>query len=184
MKIQLFTVLLLSIFLLAACQQPAAVEEAEQPDYALFDKKVETVRAFLKAHSEENLEAQVAMLADTFQWSPPYYNGYEILDTEAYAAALKSYHDNFENITYKEGIVSGDELLSGWWSGSVFPQEEATSTPNALRCYGTWTATHTETQKDIGVKWFALCWVNDDGKIANISEYWDVNGLAAQIAAD
>jgi limonene-1,2-epoxide hydrolase len=49
--------------------------------------------------------------------------------------------------------------------------------------YGTWTATHTESGKEIGVKFFNLSSVNEDGKIVQSSDYFDVNGLAAQIAA-
>ena len=70
------------------------------------------------------------------------------------------------------------------WSGSVFPKENASSAPNAIRQYGTWTATHTESGKEVGVKWFALGFINNDGNIVRWSEYFDVNGLAVQIAAE
>ena len=70
------------------------------------------------------------------------------------------------------------------WSGSVFPKDQATSTPDAIRVYGTWTATHTASGKEIGVKYFALVFFNDDGKIVQWSDYFDVNGLAVQIAEE
>ena len=91
---------------------------------------------------------------------------------------------NFDNIKFTEGIALADTLANGMWSGSVFPEEGASSTPDAIRIYGTWTATHTESGKDIGVKWFALGFFNDAGKIDQFTEYWDVNGLAVQIAAE
>ncbi len=89
--------------------------------------------------------------------------------------------DSFENIKYTEGIKLGTLEEDGWWSGSVFPKENASSNPNSLRVYGIWTATHTESQKEIGVKYFSLVWINKDGKIAQYSPYYDINGIAAQL---
>jgi len=193
MKNQLFSLTAVVLFTLAACQPPVAEEsesmdytaaESESPDYAAFDKKVNILRAFLQAHCNEDLDAQIAMLADTLQWSPPAYNDNQWLGKEDYVAALKGYHDNFENIKFAEGIQLGDTTANGMWSGSVFPQASANNDPNAIRQYGTWSATHTESGKEIGVKWFAISWLNDAGQIVRITEFWDVNGLAVQIAAE
>ena len=70
------------------------------------------------------------------------------------------------------------------WSGSVFPEATATIEPDVIRVYGTWHATHTESGKDVGVKFFTLITINEAGKISQISEYFDVNGLAVQIAEE
>jgi len=142
------------------------------------------ISAFYKAHSDEDLDAQTAALSDTLKWSPANYNGGKWLGKAEYLAAIKSYHDGYENIKYAEGIAIGYDVGNGMWSGSVFPKEQASGSPDVIRVYGTWTATHTESGKDIGVKWFALNWVNDDGKISQVTEYWDVHGLAAQIAEE
>jgi hypothetical protein len=184
MKNQLFCLIGLVLLIFIACQPPAAVEEKESPDYAAFDKKVEILRSFLKAHCDENLAAQSEMLADTLKWSPPYYNGSEWLGKEEYIAALKNYHDGFENIKFDEGIVLADTTVNGMWSGSVFPEATATSDPVTIRIYGIWTATHSESGKDIGVKWFGLGSVNEAGEIHQFNEYFDVHGIAAQIAAE
>jgi len=184
MKNQLFSLIILAFLTLAACKQPAVVEEAESPDYAMFDKNVEVIRAFIKAHSDENLQALTEMLSDTMQWSPPAYNGNKMLGKADFLSALKSYHENFDNIKFVEGIPLGDSLVNGMWSGSVFPKENATNTPNSVRIYGTWNATHTESGKPVGVKFFALGFINEDGKIVNWSDYFDVNGLASQIAEE
>ena len=77
-----------------------------------------------------------------------------------------------------------DSTVGGFWSGSVFPKESANASSNVIRTYGTWNATHTESGKEIGVKFFSLSSVNDEGLIVQTSEYFDVNGLAAQIAAE
>ena len=77
-----------------------------------------------------------------------------------------------------------DSTVNGFWSGSVFPEQNANSDPNVIRVYGTWTAIHSESGKEIGVKYFNLTTINEDGKIVQSSEYFDVNGLAVQINAE
>ena len=147
-------------------------------------KRVAILRAFIKAHCQENLDSQKSLLADTLRWSPPFYNGNAWLGKAEFADALKAYHDDYENIQFVEGIQLGDSVANGFWAGSVFPEEDASSDPDAIRIYGTWTATHTESGKEIGVKWFGLGFINDAGKIGRWTEYWDAHGLAAQIAAE
>jgi limonene-1,2-epoxide hydrolase len=172
----------IALLTLVACKQPAAVEESESPDYALFDKNVEVVQAFIKAHSDENLDAIKAILSDTLQYSPAEYNGNQWLGKEEFVTHVKGYHDNFDNIKFVSGIATPNTKVNGFWSGSVFPKETANSAGDNVRTYGTWSATHTASGKDIGAKWFALIGVNSDGQIASFSDYFDVNGLAVQIA--
>jgi len=183
MKKRLNYFIVLVLFTLAACQPPATKEdkakspESELPDYAAFNKKVDVLRSFIKAHENEDLNAQSELMADTLRWSPPFYNGNEWLGKEDYIAVLKNYQDNFENITYTEGISMGDELLDGMWAGSVFPKDQASIKPNAIRLYGTWIATNSETGNEHGFKWYAIAWVNDDGQIAQFTEYFDLGGI-------
>ncbi|MBL4904787.1 MAG: nuclear transport factor 2 family protein, partial [Flavobacteriaceae bacterium] len=149
-----------------ACQQPTEKTEAETPDYATFNKKVETIRAYIKAYSDEDFDAQVSMLSDTLTWSPPVFNGNKSLGKKEYSDHIKEVHEAYENLTYTEGIVLADNtLINGMFSGSVFPKDMATSTPNNVRVYGTWTATHTETGKEVAAKWYMIIGVNADGKI-------------------
>ena len=180
---------MLAVFTLLGCkeqsQEPeATMEEAEMPDYEAYAKKVAVIEAFYQAHCDEDLAAQDAMIAEDFKWSPPDYNGNQWLGKEEFMAAIKGYHDGFENIKYTEGIVMPDSTVGGFWSGSVFPKETANISSNVIRTYGTWTATHTESGKEIGVKFFSLASVNDEGKLVQSSDYWDVNGLAAQLAEE
>jgi hypothetical protein len=182
MKNQLISLITLALLTLVACKQPAAVEESESPDYAAFDKKVEAILSLYQAHSDEDFEAISAMVSDTMKWNPPYYNGNTLLGKEEFLASSKGYQDAFENLKYTAGIVTPDSIINGFWSGSVFPKETANNNPNTIRVYGTWTATHTESGKDIGVKWYSLVTINKDGKVVNVSDYWDYHGLAAQLA--
>ena len=195
MKNQPITLLLLTLLVLISCKQPPSEEievvdeivetiEAEGPDYAAFDDKVAIVRSFIKLHSEENLEQLTELFSDTLKYSPPQYNGNKWLGKEDLLSGLKNYHTNYENIAFTEGIVLADTLANGMWSGSVYPEANASSSPDAIRVYGTWTATHTESQKSVGVKWFGLMWANEDGKIVMFTDYFDVHGLAAQLAEE
>lgn len=189
MKTKLFGIIMLALFTLISCKEkaqeaPEAVVEEVGPDYEGFDKTVALIKALYKAHEDEDMEAMTAMVSDTLKFSPPYYNGNQWLGKEEFLAGIKGYHEGFENIKYTSGISMPDSLANGYWSGSVFPKETATMSLTAIRVYGTWTATHTESGKDIGVKFFALMSFNEDGKLAQTSEYFDVNGLAVQIAAE
>ncbi len=192
MKNLIFSILALAILTLVACKQQVEKEGdqisenvvTELPDYVAFNQKVVTLRSFIKSHSDEDLNALKELLADTLKWSPPAYNGNQILGKNDYLNVLEGYHQDFENIKYDEGIILGAIKESGWWSGSVFPKENASSSPDAIRLYGTWTANHTESGKEVGVKWYAIFWVNDAGKIAQITEYFDVHGIAAQLSEE
>ena len=189
MKTKLLSLALLAIVALFGCKQAEeseeemATEEVSSPDYAEFDRKVEVIKAFYEAHCNEDLEAQAALLSDTLQWSPPYYNGNKWLGKEELMAALKGYHDAYDNIRYEPGVVTADDVVGGFWSGSVFPEDGAATSPNVIRIYGTWTATHTESGKEIGVKFYSLGSVNEDGQIVSASDYFDVGGLTDQIEA-
>ena len=97
MKNQLISLICLALLTLVACKQPAVVEESELPDYALFDRNVEVVRSFIKAHSDENLDAIQSILSDTLQWSPAEYNGNKWLGKEDYLPSY-SYHAGVENV--------------------------------------------------------------------------------------
>jgi hypothetical protein len=166
-------------------EEKTEVEEvAEAPDYDLFNSRVETMKAFYKAHENEDIEAITALLADTLKVSPPNYNGNQLVGKDDFITVLKNYHDNFDNINFTEGIQLGDIQEGGWWSGSVYPEESASVSSNALRIYGTWKATHTESGKEIGVKYYSIAWINDAGKLAQYTAYYDVNGIAVQLAAD
>ncbi|NNJ88279.1 MAG: nuclear transport factor 2 family protein [Eudoraea sp.] len=187
MKNLVFCLGAVALLALTSCKQAAPAEEmakTETPDYAAFEAKVAVISAFYKAYSEEDMETLSNMLSDTLQWSPPQYNGNQWLGKEDLLAALKNYHDNFEDIQWTSGVSTPQTSEGGYWSGSVFPEGSATSTPNDIRVYGTWNATHTETGKPIGAKFFALITVNEEGKISSASDYFDVNGLAVQIAGE
>ena len=190
MRVKLLSLALLAIVALFGCKQAEeaeeemATEEVAGPDYADFDRKVEVIKAFYQAHSDEDLAALTNMLSDTLQWSPAGFNGNKWLGKEDLLAALKGYHEGFENIKFESGVVTADDVVNGYWSGSVFPEANASSSANVIRIYGTWTATHSESGKEIGVKFYSTASVNADGKITSASDYFDVGGITDQIEAE
>jgi hypothetical protein len=187
MRTRFITLAVLGLFALSACKQTAQEEQkaqTEAPDYAAFDAKVAIIEAFYKAHEAENLETLSSLLSDTLHWSPPQYNGNQWMGKDDLLAALKNYHENFDDISFTPGVNMPGDVAGGYWSGSVFPEGTATTTPTNIRVYGTWNATHTETGKPIGVKFYSLITVNEEGKIAGASDYFDVNGIAAQVASE
>ena len=186
---------LLVLMVFVACKQTSGektvkVEETEEvnksadaPDYEAFADKVAIVRSFIKAHSDEDLTKISELLADTLKWSPPYFNGNKFLGKADLVAALKQYHTDFEKISFTEGITLPlGNVEPGFWSGSYYPEDKASAKPTSIRTYGTWKGTHTASKKEVGVKWFGIYWLNEDGKVAMITEYFDVNGIAAQLA--
>jgi hypothetical protein len=190
MKNHSVPIVLLLLISFIACKQPVkdevvatteTVDSAEAPDYEAFDQKAGIIRSYIQAHSDEDLEKQKELLSDSLEYSPPYYNGNTWLGKADLLPILKKYHEDFENIKFTEGIVMTDTTAVGMWSGSVYPEDGASTAPDAIRVYGTWTAKHTASGKDVGVKWFALCWLNTDGKITRITEYFDVHGIEAQL---
>jgi hypothetical protein len=191
MKNQPIILILFFLLTIVSCKQPTeapveVVEEntetADAPDYAAFDAKVAVIRAFTKAHEDENLALQTELLSDTLKYSPPTYNGNKWLGKTEYLAALKGYHKDFDNIKFTEGIALDDTTETAYWSGSVYPEASASNSPNAIRTYGTWTAKHTASGKEVGLKFYGLTWINKDGKIVRSTSYFDASSLAAQIA--
>lgn len=198
MKNQLLSIIVLALLIFTGCKQAETAEKEMETEVATeveveevvdhtatFNARMGVLRAFVKAHSDEDLEAQSALISDTLKWSPPSYSENPWLGKEEYMAALKGYHDNYDNITYTEGIVLPNNTANGFFSGNQYSSDGTVNTgANAIRSYGTWKATHTASGKSIGVKWFSVTSFNDDNKIVMVTDYWDVNGLAAQLAEE
>ncbi len=163
--------------------EKAAEETADHT--ATFNARMEVLRAFFKAHGDEDYDAQTAMISDTVKWSSPRYSESPWQGKAEFMAAIKGYHDNFENIAYTEGIVLPNNTANGFFSGNQYSSDGTINTAaNAIRCYGTWNATHSETGKAVGVKFFTVASFNEDNKIVMMTDYWNVDGLAAQLEAE
>ena len=192
MKNQLL-IFVLALLTITACKEAetnkenTVTEEVEREvtDHTdTFNQRMEILHAFFNAHGEENLEAQLAMLSDTLKFNSPRY-GSEWQNKEAFAEVIKSYHDNFDDITYTAGITLPNNVGNGYFSGNQYSTDGTVNNAAAvIRCYGTWNATHTETGKAVGVKFFTVASFNEDNKIVMFSDYWNVDGLASQLAQE
>ncbi|MCS5615147.1 MAG: nuclear transport factor 2 family protein, partial [Candidatus Marinimicrobia bacterium] len=154
---------------------------AKQKNQDTFDRNVGTIKTWIQGFKDKDLEAQIALYADTVKWSPPDYNGNVMVGLKGIVDILSFYHNNFDNITFQEGVGLPDDDGAGFYAGSYYPDLD---NPNAVRVYGTWTPTHKETGKKVSNKWYGLIIFNEDGKIAYFSDWYDVNGIQVQLEAE
>ena len=50
-----------------------------QKKQEIFDRNVATTKAWIQGFADEDLDAQMDLMADDMQWSPPQYNGIMIV---------------------------------------------------------------------------------------------------------
>ena len=91
----IFILFVLTLFI--ACQAPAtnAVSEENQ---AKFEQQIEAFKTFTTGFYNEDIDQLMSVVADSVQWSPPQYNGGELLGYEDFKAAGQYYFDNFDEI--------------------------------------------------------------------------------------
>lgn len=195
MKNKLLSILVLSLLTLTACKQAESSEETTTTevttevevtdDTETFNKRMAVLKAYLQAHSDEDLEAQKAILSDTLKWSPPNHTGGDWLGKNELIGALEGYHTDYENITYTDGIILPNNTGDGFFSGNQYSSSGTLNTgANAIRSYGKWNATHVASGNSISVKWFAVTSFNEANKIVMVTEYWDLGGLIAQTQSE
>jgi ketosteroid isomerase-like protein len=150
-------------------------EEKEQ-----FQAQIESFQTFTKAFNEEDIDLFMSVMSDSVKWSPPSYNGNEVLGAADIKLAGQGYFDSYDEITFNEGegLVGAD---IAYWSGSLYSAGETNTDPSVMRVYGTWAMTHTETGAPVHNKWYAVLTFNEDGKIAVFSDWFDYGGMQGQI---
>ena len=183
---KIFTILLFAI-IIYSCNNSAVqgmmsetgvvVSEEEKEK---FQAQIETFKTFTKGFFNEDIDLTMSVMADSVQWSPPNYNGNQLIDSDGLRAAVISYFEGFEGITFNggDGLVGSD---NAYWSGSLYSAGETNTDPSVMRVYGTWSMTHTETDAPVSNKWYGVLTFNEDGKIAVFSDWMDVNGMEVQI---
>ena len=91
---------------------------------------------------------------------------------EDLTAAVNFYISAFDNIlSLKMNIM-----------GSLYSTDEASSSPNGIRIYGNWTFNDPETGVEVSYKWMGVAAFNDDGKVHNFADWFDVSSIPSQIA--
>ena len=186
---KIFSLITVISFSLCSCntsvESKVEIGGPSSEDKATFEKQIESYTAYRKAFKEENIEDIMSLMADSLKWSPPQYNGNQILGYEDVKSQFQAYFDQFDDITFSEGEGLVNKNAPAFWAGSAFSsgkgEQGASSSPNIMRVYGTWSGIHTESGAKVYNKYYGVLNFNSDGKIAELSDWMDVNGMQVQI---
>ena len=180
-------ILLCGLLLIVSCADISNSSSVSDENQAKFEQQIESFRTFANGFNAENMDLTMSVVSESVQWSPPYYNGGQLLSYEDFQLAVKGYFDNFDNLEFLEGEGpnmnpdADPNANSAYWSGSLYSSATPSSEPNGLRVYGVWKWKHTESGAEGGNKWYGLINFGDDGKITGFSDWMDVNGMTTQI---
>ena len=180
-------ILLCGLLLIVSCADISNSSSVSDENQAKFEQQIESFRTFANGFNAENMDLTMSVVSESVQWSPPYYNGGQLLNYEDFQLAVKGYFDNFDNLEFLEGEGpnmnpdADPNANSAYWSGSLYSSATPSSEPNGLRVYGVWKWKHTESGAEGGNKWYGLINFGDDGKITGFSDWMDVNGMTVQI---
>ena len=180
-------ILLCGLLLIVSCADISNSSSVSDENQAKFEQQIESFRTFANGFNAENMDLTMSVVSESVQWSPPYYNGGQLLSYEDFQLAVKGYFDNFDNLEFLEGEGpnmnpdADPNANSAYWSGSLYSSAMPSSEPNGLRVYGVWKWKHTESGAEGGNKWYGLINFGDDGKITGFSDWMDVNGMTTQI---
>ena len=180
-------ILLCGLLLIVSCADVNNSNAVSDENQVKFEQHIESFRTFAKGFNAEDMEMTLSVVSEDVQWSPPYYNGGQLLGYDEFKSAVQGYFDNFDEIEFMEG--EGPNMNpnadpnenSAYWSGSLYSSATPTDNPDGLRVYGVWKWKHTETGAEGGNKWYGLINFGEDGNISGFSDWMDVNGMSVQI---
>ena len=142
-------------------------------DNATFNKNVESWKDVVSGFSSEDPEKVMSIFADSLKWNNPEALMNVNKSKEDLTAAVNFYISTFDNIKFTEDVYYG---------GSLYSSEEASASPDGLRIYGNWVFNDPETGVEVSYKWMAVAQFNEDGKIHNFADWFDVSSIPSQIA--
>jgi hypothetical protein len=180
-------ILLCGLLLIVSCADVNNSNDVSDENQAKFEQHIESFRTFAKGFNAEDMEMTLSVVSEDVQWSPPNYNGGQLVGYDEFKSAVQGYFDNFDEIEFMEGEGpnmnpnADSNENSAYWSGSLYSSATPTDNPDGLRVYGVWKWKHTETGAAGGNKWYGLINFGDDGKISGFSDWMDVNGMSVQI---
>jgi ketosteroid isomerase-like protein len=128
------------------------------------------VKSMHQAHMDEDMETWSTMIADSLKWSAPSYGSVNQAGTkEDWAELLKSYQDDFDDISIQQAIyLPGLDAVTAEPDGSV-------------RVYIHWKGTHTSSGV-VAEPWYYANYDFEGGKIVAAVEFMDVGGMRNHIA--
>ena len=142
-------------------------------DNATFYKNVESWKDVVSGFSSEDPEKVMSIFADSLKWNNPEALMNVNKSKEDLTAAVNFYISTFDNIKFTEDVYYG---------GSLYSTEEASASPNGLRIYGNWVFNDPETGVEVSYKWMGVAQFNEDGKVHNFADWFDVSSIPSQIA--
>lgn len=158
--------LLTAIVILVSCQEKASERVTPAPDVNMekFHKNVATTKASLAAFCANDTTKFASFVSDDFIWSPPSV-GMDSLPRAEWENAMKGFMKSFTD----------KELTNAQYFAGLNDDQ----TPNGdVRVYGVWNSKHADSGKDAKLKWYAVYFFNDAGKIMHTAEWYDTADLA------
>jgi len=154
-----------------AAEQPAAEAPAEETtDLAMeaFETNAKVVRQYLDHFINKDMDAMKAMMSDDFFMSPPEW-GQDSLDTEQWQEREQFFMDNYSEITFED-----DQYFAGL---------DDDQTPNGdVRVYGNWHFTYNGNNQRGAMKFYAVFFFNEEGKINGVMEWFNTADLVPKDA--
>lgn len=157
--------LVAAIACLISCQEKVKEPEAPMPDLNMekFHKNVETAKAFLEAFSNNDSLNFSSYITEDFIWSPPSV-GSDSLPRVEFEEAMKGFMKAYDN----------KELTDAQFFAGLDENQK----PNGdVRAYGLWKFNFVESGKSGKLKWYAVYFFNEEGKITHQAEWYDTADL-------
>ena len=72
-------ILLCGLLLIVSCADVNNSNAVSDENQAKFEQHIESFRTFAKGFNAEDMEMTLSVVSEDVQWSPPYYNGGQLL---------------------------------------------------------------------------------------------------------
>ena len=160
--------ILLAMAIFTSCQEKApAPKEAEvaevDPNMEKFHKNVETTKAMLQAFCDKDSTKFFSYVTEDFIWSPPSV-GQDSLPRATWEEAMKGFMAAYNDIEFTDGLY--------------FAGLDDNQKPNGdVRIYGLWKSNMAETGDPQRLKWYAVSFFNEEGKVTHMAEWYDTADL-------
>ena len=158
--------------ILVSCNQTNTETKDNTENQKKFEANIANFNGMIDAFAAEDQEQFMSVFADSLKWcGPDKKNMSEYDSKEVLGEALNGYMAAYDNHALKN---------TRFFAGSAYSSMQASDSPDVIRVYGDWHHTHTESNKDVSHKWMAVVFFNEDGKIHEFWDYFDVGGFLQQ----
>jgi ketosteroid isomerase-like protein len=157
--------------LIFSCQGETPVDNTENQQ--IFTNNINNFKKSLEAFAVEDVDSFMEIFADSLKWTGPDKKLMNESDTKKdLQTALVGYTTLYDNHELRDAVYFGGNTYSS--------NGDPSDNPNTLRVYGNWHHTHTESGVDVTHKWMAVLWFNEDGKVHQFNDFFDVGGFLVQ----